>query len=209
MALQFITPVFQYIPITILAAMVIASVLSMVDLKMPQELWKTKKIELLPYMASFCACFYELEAGIIAGTLTSFCYLLYKQMRPNVLTEQVEAAVFVLRVQGDLQFPGTEDIIEKLFSLHKPENGRQRGSFEQIEIRIDFSNVFGIDHTVASALKKAIHELRRQGIKVAMTNVTDSRVKTILTKTGLTVLESGRRDIHSKSKEYRCYETNV
>ncbi|XP_065054787.1 sodium-independent sulfate anion transporter-like [Rhopilema esculentum] len=209
MALQFITPVFQYIPITILAAMVIASVLSMVDLKMPQELWKTKKIELLPYMASFCACFYELEAGILAGTLMSLCYLLYKQMRPNVLIEQVEAAVSVLRVQGDLQFPSTEDLIGKLISLHKPKNGTQKKSFEQMEIRIDFSNVFGIDHTVASALKKAIHELRRHGVKVTMVNVTDPRVKNILTKTGLTLLESGKRDIDSESKDFRCYETNV
>eukprot|EP00112_Aurelia_sp_Birch-Aquarium-sp1_P013596 Seg2889.4 transcript_id=Seg2889.4/GoldUCD/mRNA.D3Y31 product="Sodium-independent sulfate anion transporter" protein_id=Seg2889.4/GoldUCD/D3Y31 len=209
MALQFITPVFQFIPMTVLAAMVIASVLTMIEFKMPKVLWDTKRIDLLPYTASFIGCFYELEVGILCGSAVSVCFILFRALRPRVHCKDISPGVKSLEINGGLWFPGAERIAEKLQNLSAAHKADKNTENETLEILIDCKHVYEIDFTVARILKDSFIELKQDGIFVKFCNVESENVRCILEKSGLMdlVRDQEINENENEERQQLRYET--
>jgi MFS superfamily sulfate permease-like transporter len=52
-------------------------------------MWKSQKLDFVPYTITFVlGLFVSVEVGLIAGTITHLCILLYKASRPNVLIKE-------------------------------------------------------------------------------------------------------------------------
>lgn len=207
LALQFITSFFKYIPVTSLAAMVIASVVTMIDISMPRKLWKTDRLELLPYLASFAAAFYEMEFGIIVGTIVSFGVLMFKVMVPTLLTEDINPKVVHLAVNGPLWFPSADDLIEKLQSLSERWKHLQRTDFECFEIRLDFSKANALDFTVLVKLEQKILELAKNGVKVVFVEVNEVNMRNRLMEIGFLVEDAA--PCKSEELQTLCFESSV
>lgn len=117
-ALLFFTPYFYYIPKTSLAAIIIAAVVFMVEVKVVKPMWRTKSNELLtmdvsvkitiflcipesdliPGLGTFIACLLlPLEIGILTGIGINLLFILYHAARPKITIE-------ILKVSGRQTF---------------------------------------------------------------------------------------------------------
>jgi len=122
-ACLFLTPHFAYIPKAALAAVIISSVVLTIDVEILLPIWKSKKIDIVPYLVTFVVgVFVKVELGMICGTLTHICILLYSSSQPNLLIQmdKIEGVAFVM-VQPDraLNFPAVDRIRTKLMSLQQ------------------------------------------------------------------------------------------
>ena len=80
LTLLFFTPLFYYLPLAVLAAIIITAVLSLFDGKLAFELWKNNRIESLLLIATFCATlFVGMVEGISLGILLSIVHIIYKR----------------------------------------------------------------------------------------------------------------------------------
>ncbi|WP_369047984.1 SulP family inorganic anion transporter [Tenacibaculum sp. UWU-22] len=83
--LLFFTPVFYYLPKTVLAAIIIVSVFNLINLKEARYLWKANNLDFWLLMATFLATlFLGVKYGIITGVGLSLIVLIYRTSRPYV-----------------------------------------------------------------------------------------------------------------------------
>lgn len=110
--LAFITGVFQYIPKATLASVVIVSMYYLCEFHAIGVMWKTKRLDLIPYAITlFCCLFISLEYGILIGIGTSLVFILYDSARPKLHIEQTvvqDRVVYVVRPKVGLYFTSAE-----------------------------------------------------------------------------------------------------
>lgn len=76
---------FEYIPETVLAVIIITSVIFMGHPSDVNIIWKTSRIDLLPYVVTFASSLLiGLDIGILIGIAVSLFILLYYMARPHV-----------------------------------------------------------------------------------------------------------------------------
>ena len=185
LAIQFITPVFRFIPMTVLSAMVISSVVTMIELNLPRKLWRTSRIDLLPLAASFFGCFYELEMGIIAGASVSLVLLLYRNLRPRIDIVEESPNRKTLKINGGLTYPGAEFVAEKLKAMADGFERTDKLDLGVFEIAIDCGSMFEVDYTVLQSFKLQVLELETDGVRVVFLNVESAHVRKALERAGL------------------------
>ena len=82
--LLFLTPLFYYMPLTVLAALVIVAVSSLIDLKYPLVLFKTRMDEFVLLSFTFLTTlFVGITHGILLGVVLSLVLLLYRISNPH------------------------------------------------------------------------------------------------------------------------------
>jgi SulP family sulfate permease len=80
----FFTPLFYYLPMAILAAIVMLAVASLFDFKEMVHLWKTDRKDLvLLLLTFFITLFVGIKEGIIAGVILSLIVIIYKIAKPH------------------------------------------------------------------------------------------------------------------------------
>lgn len=85
MALVFMAPYFKYIPKASLSAIIITAVIFMVHYQDVPAMWRTNRVDLLPFAATFIVSFVlGLEYGIIVGVVISLVLLMYEHARPRI-----------------------------------------------------------------------------------------------------------------------------
>ncbi|WBX74850.1 solute carrier family 26 protein [Tenacibaculum pacificus] len=85
LTLLFFTPVFYYLPKTILAAIIIVAVFNLIDIKEAKRLWKANHLDFWLLIATFFSTiFLGIEPGILTGVLLSLVVLIYRTSRPYV-----------------------------------------------------------------------------------------------------------------------------
>jgi len=162
LAIQYLTPVFQYIPRACLGAIIIVAVLPMVDYKILRKIWYVKRLDLLPLVCTFIACFYSLEVGLLVGVAISLVILLYPMLYPSVDLDQKE--ITILKVNNGISFCGVEHVAETIESLIKsPER--------PIMILLDFSGVSNIDFTAVNELAAVFLETKANGVEIYLRNL--------------------------------------
>ena len=112
LALCVLTPFFQYIPQAALGAVILSSVIHMVDYKLVKKIWQTKKTDLLPFFVTFCLCLYDIATGIMCGILAALLLLIYRLVVPRIDARQQE--VTVIKINGGLTYVGIEYLISKI-----------------------------------------------------------------------------------------------
>lgn len=112
MTLGVLTPFFQYIPKAALGAVILSSVIHMVDHKLVKKIWQTKKIDLFPFFVTFALCMYDIATGIICGVVAALLLLLYRLVVPRIEARQQE--VTVIKINGGLTYVGVEYLMSKI-----------------------------------------------------------------------------------------------
>ncbi|KAG1945935.1 sodium-independent sulfate anion transporter [Pimephales promelas] len=84
LSLAFLMPLFFFIPKASLAAVIICAVSPMMDFRVPVQLWRVKRLDLVPFMVTFLVSFWEVQYGIVGGVAVSALMLLYIMARPEV-----------------------------------------------------------------------------------------------------------------------------
>lgn len=85
LALATLAPFFELIPQTALSSIIIAAVMPMIKFSDFLIIFKSNKVDIVPYIATFISCLtFGLEYGIAIGVNISLGILLYQMARPRV-----------------------------------------------------------------------------------------------------------------------------
>uniref|UniRef100_A0A4W3JXY7 Solute carrier family 26 member 11 n=1 Tax=Callorhinchus milii TaxID=7868 RepID=A0A4W3JXY7_CALMI len=149
LSLAFLTPLFYYVPKAALAAVIICAVLPVFDGGIIAKLWKVKKLDLLPFFASFLGCFWEIQYGILAGMVLSGIILFYNIARPDA-----KHAVQYVHLCGIGLFPS-----ESL-------SHRDREASAPRSVILDCVHVSSIDYTAVNLLRELISEFQEKALEI-------------------------------------------
>ncbi|XP_075418435.1 sodium-independent sulfate anion transporter [Tenrec ecaudatus] len=158
LSLNYLTSLFYYIPKSALAAVIIMAVAPLFDTKIFGTLWRVKRLDLLPLCATFLLCFWEVQYGILAGTLVSLLILLHSVARPR--TQVTEGPVLVLQLASGLHFPAVEALREAFLS-------RALEASPPRSAVLDCTHVCSVDYTAALGLGELLEDFRRRGVGLA------------------------------------------
>ncbi|XP_044103200.1 sodium-independent sulfate anion transporter [Neovison vison] len=159
LSLDYLTSVFCYIPKSALAAVIITAVAPLFDTRVFGTLWRVKRLDLLPLCVTFLFCFWEVQYGILAGTLVSVLILLRSVARPKMQVS--EGPVLVLQLASGLQFPAVEALREAIIT-QALEVSPPRSAV------LECSHVCGIDSTVVLGLEELLQDFHRRGVTLAL-----------------------------------------
>ncbi|GAB5581388.1 prestin isoform X1 [Prionailurus iriomotensis] len=158
LSLDYLTSLFYYIPKSALAAVIIMAVAPLFDAGIFGTLWRVKRLDLLPLCVTFLLCFWEVQYGILAGTLVSALILLYSVARPKMQVS--EGPVLVLQPASGLHFPAIESLREAILSR------TLEASPPRCAV-LDCTHVCSIDYTVVLGLGDLLGDFHRHGVTLA------------------------------------------
>jgi SulP family sulfate permease len=183
LTLLFLTPLFYYLPNTVLAAIVIVAVLGLIDLKGAAFLWQVDRQDFFLMLLTFITTLaLGIEEGIIVGVLASLFTFIYRSSRPHTAEmgqlpgtrtfrnlernpdALVRSDVRIFRMDASLYFANVAYFKERLYEV-SDENGAPRA------IVIDLYPVNRIDSTGVEALQEAIAHLRQEGCEIYLASV--------------------------------------
>lgn len=171
LSLAFLMPLFYYIPKASLAAVIICAVSPMMDYRVPVQLWRVKKLDLLPFLVTFLMSFWEVQYGIVGGVVVSVFMLLYTMARPKVKVS--DHSVVILELDSGMNFPMTEHL-SRLVYTHALQASPARC------LVLDCSHVSCIDYTVVHELAELLQQFELKGLSLAFAGLKPSVLKVLL-----------------------------
>ncbi|XP_062557908.1 sodium-independent sulfate anion transporter-like [Armigeres subalbatus] len=163
-ALGLLTEYFYFIPKATLAAVIIAAMVFMIEYRAVAEMWRIKRIDIIPFLVTVIAClFLGLEYGILIGIAVNLCFLLYLISRPRIEHRLIvihHAIALVLRPTNDLAFSSAEYFREKILSMASKHDAEV--------VVIDGEMIKYIDSTVVKNISSTVDELKLQGRQVLL-----------------------------------------
>ncbi|XP_076302565.1 sodium-independent sulfate anion transporter-like [Lasioglossum baleicum] len=174
-SLQFLTPYLYYIPNAALAAIIIAAVIFMVELHVIKPIWRTKKIDLIPAVATFLCClFIRLELGIVIGIGINVLFLLYASARPSLRVHKDTSIngyeYLVITPDRSLVFPSVE-YVRAVIS----KQGTKQGT--AVPIVIDSTHIQAADFTAAKGIKSLTEDFSKRGQPLIFHNLKPSVIE--------------------------------
>lgn len=195
--LLFLTPIFYYLPMPILAAIIIVSALNLIDISEFKFLYKTRRSEgLIAIFTAVCTLLIGIQEGILLGVVASMILMLYRYSRPNVaelgiipdtrlfknMERNPEAkpidGVMILRVDASFSFVNAD-----FFRDYIIEKSRERNESTRYVI-IDGSTINTLDTTAVDQIKSMIGTLKNWDIELYITGL-KGPVRDIVDKSGL------------------------
>lgn len=182
LALLLLTPLFAYLPTTVLAATIIIAVMNMVDFRAFWRWWAFSKSDATAFAITLLGVlFIGVETGLIVGVLYSLALFLYKTSRPhiaelgllsgtehfrNVKRYEVERheAVLSIRIDESLYFANArylEDTISELTSA--------RPNLKHVVLMC--SGINGVDASALESLETIHYRLQEAGITLHLSEV--------------------------------------
>lgn len=195
--LLFLTPLFYYLPMPILAAIIIVSALNLIDISELRFLYRTRRSEgMIAIFTAACTLLIGIQEGILLGVVASMILMLYKYSRPNVaelgiipgtrlfknMERNPEAkpieGVMILRVDASFSFVNAD-----FFRDYIIEKSRERNESTRYVI-IDGSTINTLDTTAVDQIKSMISTLENWDIELYITGL-KGPVRDIVDKSGL------------------------
>uniref|UniRef100_A0A8C5RDM9 Solute carrier family 26 member 11 n=1 Tax=Leptobrachium leishanense TaxID=445787 RepID=A0A8C5RDM9_9ANUR len=171
LSLNYLTPLFFYIPKAALAAVIICAVAPMFDLRICLKLWKVKRLDLLPFLVTFLISFWEIQYGILAGIIVSVILLCYPVARPEI--KVLESEGLTLQLMSGLSFPAMEHlrdtVHEKVLTVSAP-----------CSVTLDFTRVNMMDYSVVVGLRDLLLEFEAQGLSLTFHGLQPSLLQMLL-----------------------------
>uniref|UniRef100_A0A182NE09 SLC26A/SulP transporter domain-containing protein n=1 Tax=Anopheles dirus TaxID=7168 RepID=A0A182NE09_9DIPT len=85
LSLGLLTDTFYFIPKSVLAGVMIAAMFFMVEFHAAAEIWRTKKVDIIPFIVTLVSCLLlGLEYGMLIGIGLNICFVLYMTSRPSI-----------------------------------------------------------------------------------------------------------------------------
>ena len=182
LTLLFLTSLFYYLPIPILAAIIMVSIFGLIDFKYPRQLWKKNREESVAFIVTFVITMtVGIPQGILFGVLLSLLTMIYRTSRPHIAilgkikyTEyykninrfqkdiEVDDRILILRFDAQLFF-GNQDYFKKELQKHVAHKGK---NLELIIINAEAINY--IDSSALNMLEKVCTDLKETGLQIMM-----------------------------------------
>ena len=183
LTLLFLTPIFYYLPIPILAAIIMVSIFGLIDIKYPRQLWKKNRDECLAFLITFIITMtVGIPQGIVIGILLSLLTMIFRTSKPHIAilgkiknTEYyknvnrfeeditVDKRILIFRFDAQLFF-GNQDYFKKELLKQVAIKGAE---LELIIINAEAINY--IDSSSLNMLEKVCTDLRETKIKIMIT----------------------------------------
>ncbi|XP_058456096.1 sodium-independent sulfate anion transporter-like [Malaya genurostris] len=117
-SLALLADAFYYIPKATLAAVIISAMIFMVDYRGIGEIWRVKKLDIIPLVGTVIACiFLGLDYGILVGIGINCSFLLYLMAVPKIATQprRVDGvSVLLVKTLQDLPFASAEYLRDRI-----------------------------------------------------------------------------------------------
>ncbi|MGM0547370.1 MAG: SulP family inorganic anion transporter [Bacteroidota bacterium] len=195
--LLFLTPVFYFLPMPILAAIIIVASLNLIDVGEFRFLYRTKRSEgLIAIFTAACTLLIGIQEGILLGVVASMIHMLYKYSRPNVaelgvipgtrlfknLDRNPEAkpidGLMILRVDASFSFVNAD-----FFRDYIIDKSRERNQSTRYVI-IDGSTINTLDTTAIDKIKSMVGTLKNWNIELCIAGL-KGPARDIIDKAGL------------------------
>lgn len=171
LSLDYLTLLFYYIPKSALAAVIIMAVAPLFDVKIFRRLWLVQRLDLLPLCMTFLLSFWEIQYGILAGTLVSLLILLHSVARPK--TQVSEGQILVLQPASGLHFPAV-DALREAMTKRALEASPPRSAV------LECTHVSNIDYTVILGLCELLEDFQKKGVTLAFVGLQVPVLRTLL-----------------------------
>ena len=195
--LLFLTSYFYYLPKAVLAAIIMVSIVKLLDYKEAFRLWSLNKSDFWMLIATFSGTvFLGIKEGIIIGVVLSLIMLIARTSRPHVAIlgripntnifrntdrfEEVEIdqEILIIRFDARVYFANSNYFSEVLQS-----NVKSKGAQLKL-ILLDCECINGVDSTAIQMIESDIDFYQDKGIEVFFSNV-KGPVRDMLTKSGV------------------------
>ncbi|RBP83536.1 sulfate permease [Marinomonas rhizomae] len=182
LTLLFMTPLFYYLPTTILAAIISISMAKLISFSDLKKLWQFSKKEAYLLIVTFCTVMLEgMETGLIVGVILSILFFLWHTSHPhiaivgrvpgtehyrNVQRFEVEthSKVLTVRIDENLFFANARVLEEQLQNLVS-----QNKDIQHLVLMCTAINM--IDASALQSLEKVVLRLADAGVKVHLSEV--------------------------------------
>ncbi len=220
LTLLFLTPFFYYLPKSVLGAIILVAVYSLIDLKYPKQLWKQRKDEFFLLLVTFLTTLLiGISQGIIFGVLFSLLLLVNRTSKPHIailgrirgtdyfknvnrFSNDIELAenILVLRFDGQLYF-ANKDYFKS--ELHK--NVLKKGNALKYVI-LNAEAINYIDSSALNMLNQVVKDLKQKNIELLIAGVIGP-TRDILFSSGL-IEQIGKGNLFVRTNEAFEYCTN-
>lgn len=203
--LLFLTPLFEVLPLPLLAAIIVVSVSNLVDIKELRFLIKTKRRDAFVAFITFAGVLViGIQEGILIGLVTSVLALLLKMSKPTVAElglmpdtrdfknkqrfseAQIIPGVLILRVDAPFSFVNAEFF--KNYILNKSMNGNDAPKY----VIIDGTTIGDLDVSAMDSLLMIIETLNKQGIELYISGLIGP-VRDVLRKSDISTFVKSNR----------------
>lgn len=179
LTLLFFTPVFRFLPNTVLASIIMVSVFGLIDFKYAKYLWADRKDEFAVLSVTFLVTiFIGITQGIVVGVLLSLLLMVYRTSKPhfaelgnlkgsdyykniNRFNDEVEIRkdLLIVRFDSQLYFGNSGYFKKKLLKQIKGKGTDLKA------VILNAEAITYIDATGADVLSKLIHEIHEMGLQ--------------------------------------------
>lgn len=191
LTLLVITPLFKYTPNAVLASIIIAAVINLVDIEAVILLWKIDKFDFVACMGAFFGVIFKsVEIGLLIAVAISFAKILLQVTRPrtavlgklpgttiyrNILQYPKATQIngmLIIRVDSAIYFSNSNYIKERILRwLTDEEVQRTTSGLPRIEyVTIEMSPVTDIDTSGIHALEELHKSLQKRKIQLILAN---------------------------------------
>lgn len=201
LTLLFLTPLFYYLPNTVLAAIIMVAVFGLIDIQYPRTLLKNRKDEFALLIFTFVITLtVGIKEGILFGVLLSLLLLVYRSSSPHfaVLARvnqspyyrnvkrfadevTIDPAILLFRFDGQLYF-GNKDYFKTSLMTAIEERG---ASLKHLILNVEPMNY--IDSSAAFMLRQFFEDLKSKNITVAIAGPIGP-IRDILKRSGIVSL---------------------
>lgn len=197
LALLFLTPLFYYIPIAALSAIIILAVLSLIDIKQLRYFFRTKPEEAyIALFTFFSVLLIGIQEGILLGIGGSLFVMIYRLSRPNLavlghikgsrtfrdISRNSDATpieeILILRFDAPISFNNAEFIKDFVIQKSEERNKKIRA------VIVNAESINDLDTTAIEALRSVMETLETWDIELHFAGMT-SPVQELLMRSGL------------------------
>lgn len=191
LTLLFLTPLFHYTPIVVLASIIIAAMLGLIDYEAAIHLWEVDKFDFFVCISAYVGVvFGSVEIGLVIAVALSLLRVLLFIARPRTLvlgnipdttiyrnvdqypnTRNVPG-VLLLEIDAPIYFANSSYLRERLSRWIDDEEDKLKSSGESSlqYIILDMSAVGNIDTSGINMLQEVTKNIDRRGLKLGLVN---------------------------------------
>jgi len=191
LTLLVITPLFKYTPNAVLASIIIAAVMSLIDYEAAILLWKIDKFDFLACMGAFFGVIFKsVEVGLMVAVAISFAKILLQVTRPktavlgklpgttvyrNILQYPKAAQIpgmLIVRVDSAIYFSNSNYIKDRILKwLTDEEILRTSSEYPSIQhLIVEMSPVTDIDTSGIHSIEDLLKSLKKRDIQLLLAN---------------------------------------
>lgn len=200
-----LTELFYFLPRNALAAIVISSVLGLVDTAEAQFLWKVRRFDFVLWIISFCGTlFLGVELGIAISVGMSLIFVIYETARPHTAilgklpnttvyrsvaqypNAETHEGIVIMRIDAPLFFANVDYVKDKFrefefvsYEMHRLNSINTKLRGVPHFVILEMGPVASIDSTGVHALSEIIREYKRRNVQLAISNPNGTVLRTL------------------------------